>query len=138
MSRRSLWALAILVLLAFGPVSSEPTAPTDPDSSAALAKFFHTMKEQGGKAALESISDTFQPDESSGRLLALKIDEMVSTFGTLESYEFLGRQTIGDEGKYAEIAYVSYHRLGPVLWEASVYRREAGWVILKLKFSTER
>ena len=127
MSRRSLWALVVLVLLTFGPVSSEPTAPTDPDSRAALAKFFHTVKQQGGKAALESISDTFQPDESSGRLLALKIDEMVSTLGTLESYEFLGTQTIGDEGKYAEIAYLSYHRLGPVLWEASVYRREPGW-----------
>lgn len=124
--------VATVVVVAIAAVQAESYPPKE-----TLERLFDALEEKGGKEALDAIKTVFRPDETSAGHLALKIDEMLATVGALRGHEFVGSRAIGHNRKYIELAYLSYHDLGPVMWEATAYRPGETWMILKLKFSTE-
>lgn len=130
--------------LAAGPVRAQGETPRIVDQAdwselrPILPKFFEGLvAKRGGREALTSIKDKFPIDSSATDLLALKIDELLRTFGSIEGYELVGVRALPGSKKLCQIAYLTHNSVAPALWEATAYRRKEGWVLLKLSFNTE-
>lgn len=102
-----------------------------------LTPFFDALGTKSGAEALADIKEKFPVDASSGALLAVKIDDLLKTFGPYDSYELIGVRSLPRGRRLYQLGYATYNRVSPALWEATVYRRKEGWFILSLSFNTE-
>jgi hypothetical protein len=137
----SLFAVLLLVVLQMASPVCASLAEIDSDDQAKIVgpikRLFEKLRTVGGQEALDSIQEQFKPEASSAQLLALRIDELVKKFGAVEGYDLVGFRTISGSQRYCHVAFLTYHNLSPVLWEAVAYKRQDGWAILELRFSSE-
>lgn len=102
-----------------------------------MPSFFETLGKASARDALQKIKERFPVDSSSGELLAVKIDELLRTFGRIEAYELVGVRSIPRSHRLYQVGYLTYNSESPALWEATFYRQKTGWIMLKLSFTTE-
>ena len=102
-----------------------------------MPKFFDALRKADGKVALESIKDKFPITSASANLLALKIDELIGSFGSFNSYDLVGIRALPRGKRLYEIAYVTWNASTPALWEGTFYKRNDGWVLMTLSFNTD-
>lgn len=90
-----------------------------------------------GRKALKAIKPHLGMSDATVDATAKKIDEVLKETGAYAAYDLVGVKALPREERLYRLAYLTYGKNAPALWEATLYRTEEGWKVVEIAVGTD-